>query len=254
MTGYGLRLKTGDTFDITRTRRDLEASAYRCVETVQEHGEFAVRGSIMDIYPMGTDHPLRIDLFDDEIESLRIFDAETQLSIDRIPEIDLLPAREFPLSKEAISTFQDNWHLSFTVDARECPLYQDISSGMSPPGVEYYLPLFFDEMASLLDYLPDELLLFCGHIEPAMRQYWDSAASRYENLRHDIHRPILPPDRLLAHPDELFTAMKAYPRIDFETGEVSSFGFSALPNLAVDDRASAPLARLKSSTAQPRRG
>ena len=248
--GSSLHLDIGQLFDIQQMRLKLQANSYRCVETVSGHGEFAVRGSIMDIFPMGSDLPYRIDLFDDEIESLRTFDPETQISIDKVDKIRLLPAREFPLSNEAINKFQDNWHLHFESDPRNCPLYQDVSQGLSPPGIEYYLPLFYDGLESLFDYLPQDLLVFTGDIEAAMRQHWEAAANRYENLRYDVQRPILPPSEILASPDEIFSRLKAYPRIDvrgenFDAKEDQAFPFSKLPDLSVNERAANPFLKLK---------
>jgi transcription-repair coupling factor (superfamily II helicase) len=144
--GSSFVLDKGQQFDIESMRMRLTTSAYRCVDTVFEHGEFAVRGSIMDIFPMGIDHPFRIDLFDNEIESIRVFDPETQRSIEQVESIRLLSAREFPLTDEAINRFQDRWHQHFQGNPRNCSIYQDVSQGLSPPGIEYYLPLFFDEL------------------------------------------------------------------------------------------------------------
>ncbi|MCH7743209.1 MAG: transcription-repair coupling factor [Proteobacteria bacterium] len=248
--GSSLHLDIGQHFDIQEMRVKLQANAYRCVETVSGHGDFAVRGSIMDIFPMGSDLPYRIDLFDDEIESLRTFDPETQISIDKVDKIRLLPAREFPLSNEAISRFQDNWHLHFESDPRNCPLYQDVSQGLSPPGIEYYLPLFYNGLESLFDYLPQDLLVFTGDIEATLRRYWESAANRYENLRYDIQKPILPPGEILESPDEIFSRLKAYPRVDirgdnFDAKEDQTFSFSRLPDLTVNERGSNPFLKLK---------
>lgn len=248
LLGSSLQLELGMQFDITSMRRRLEASAYRCVETVQEHGEFAVRGSIMDIFPMGSNVPYRVDVFDDEIETLRTFDPETQLSIERVDGVNLLPAREFPLSNDAINTFQDNWALQFAGNPRECPIYQDVASGISPPGIEYYLPLFFNEMETLLDYLPADVLVFTGNIEANLREQWDHAQARYESLRYDIQKPILDPGLILTSPDELFARLKQYPRVDLtepESGKGQAFDFTTLPDLTVNDRSSEPLTNLK---------
>jgi len=248
--GSSLHLDIGQKFDLQEMRRKLQANAYRCVETVFEHGEFAVRGSIMDIFPMGSDLPYRIDLFDDEIETLRTFDPETQISIDRVDKIRLLPAREFPLSDDAINTFKDNWHQNFKSSPRDCPVYQDVSQGLSPAGIEYYLPLFYEQLESLFDYLPEDLLVFTGDIEATLRQYWDSANSRYENLRYDINRPILPPAEILESPDKIFARLKSFPRVDVRSGTATrkahGFSFSALPDLTVNERGSEPLLKLKS--------
>jgi len=251
MLGSSLMLDVGQTFDIDEMRHKLEASAYRCVETVYEHGEFAVRGSIMDIFPMGSDTPFRIDLFDDEIESLRTFNAETQLSIEKVGQIRLLPAREFPLDRDTISQFQDRWHQIFDVDARACPLYQDVSSGLSPTGIEYYLPLFFDQVELLLDYLPENSLIFSlDKIEESAQAFWKNAIFRHENLRYDRERPILEPSRIFVPVDELFGCFKEYPhvhlvqeQIEERPGRINHLS-KVLPDLSVNERSNRALQRL----------
>ncbi len=140
---------------------------------------------------MGSETPFRIDLFDDEIDSLRTFDPESQRSIDKIEQIRLLPAREVPLTTEAINKFKHNWRNTFETDHRRCPTYQDVSNGFAPPGIEYYLPFFFDETATLFDYLPkDTLIITDGSLETSCQQFWNDVNNRYEEHRHDIERPI----------------------------------------------------------------
>jgi transcription-repair coupling factor (superfamily II helicase) len=246
--GSSLILDVGQKFDINAMRRQLESAAYRCVETVSEHGEFAVRGAIMDVYPMGSDLPYRLDLFDDEIESLRTFDPETQLSIDRVASVHLLPAREYPLTEQAIKQFQNQWHLTFKGDARKCPIYQDVSQGLSPAGVEYYLPLFFDAAESLFDYLPDNSLVVGEDIDAILRRHWRDAEARYDSLRYDIQKPILPPGDILLDADQLFTACNQRPRLEIrETGveQGDQFAFSSLPNVAINERGQQPLENLQ---------
>jgi len=155
-----LVVEKGQQFSLTQMTRRLQQTGYRCVDTVIEHGEYAVRGALMDIFPMGSEQPYRIDLFDDEVESLRTFDPETQRTIEQIDSIRLLPAKEYPLDQNGISHFRDSWHETFNVDHRNCPLYQDVSDGIAPAGVEYYLPLFFDQCDTLFDYLPEQSLIF----------------------------------------------------------------------------------------------
>ena len=245
--GSSLMLNTGQKFDIAKMRRQLQGAAYRAVETVYDHGEYAVRGAIMDIYPMGSEYPLRIDLFDDEIDSLRTFDPETQRSIEQISEISLLPAREFSLTGNAIREFQNRWFLKFPGDARECPLYRDVSQGISPAGIEYYLPLFFETLSTLFDYLPEETLVFCDNIESKLREHWQEAEDRYENLRYDIRRPILPPGDIILAPDELFTLLKDYPRIDFreqQDNKAINFDYLNLPDVTIREKSQNPLADL----------
>ncbi len=250
--GAGIVLARGQKFDITQMRRRLQEAAYRAVDTVYEHGEFAVRGAIMDIFPMGSDYPYRIDLFDDEIDTLRIFDPETQGSIEQVEQVSLLPAREFPVHADAISYFQDRWFETFQSDdarqgTRECAIYRDISQGLLPAGIEYYLPLFFDKLATLFDYLPENTLVFCADIESKLREHWQETNDRYENLRYDIEKPILPPAELMLKPDEIFSRLKNYPRIDFREGgnKGEKFAYTRLPDLSVNQRSQEPLALLK---------
>ncbi len=160
LQGNTLLLKTGQTLNIDNWRLQLEAAGYHHAENVYEHGEYAVRGAILDIYPMGSNLPYRIDLFDDEIETLRTFDPETQRSIDRIDQIELLPAHEFPWHKEARSGFRNRWFEHFPHSDKDSPVYQDVSNGITPPGIEYYLPQFFEQTATLFDYLPASTLVF----------------------------------------------------------------------------------------------
>lgn len=136
-------LKKGDKLNIDTTRLRLEKAGYHCVNQVKEHGEFAVRGSIVDLFPMGSEWPYRIDLFDDEIDSIRTFSPETQRSSDKVDKIEMLPAKEFPLHDDAIEFFRQNWRSQFTGNPLNCPVYQDITEGICTPGIEYYLPLFF---------------------------------------------------------------------------------------------------------------
>jgi transcription-repair coupling factor (superfamily II helicase) len=144
ITGSGLVLSKGQKLDIIAEQRRLEASGYRNVPQVAEPGDFAVRGALIDIFPMGTSEPYRIELFDDEVESIRSFDPETQRSQQQVEKIELLPAREFPLTEAAAKDFRGNLRERFPIDVRRCPLYQDMKEGVTPGGIEYYLPLFFE--------------------------------------------------------------------------------------------------------------
>lgn len=213
LLGNSLMLTKGETIKLEQMRLNLEKAGYRCVDTVYEHGEFAVRGSLLDIFPMGSDLPYRIDLFDDEIETLRTFDPETQLTLEQVDKIQLLPAKEFPLDKAGISRFKQQWHERFDVDHRACPVYQDVSDGISPPGIEYYLPLFFESCSTLFDYIPANTQVYAlGDIEKSAENFWIELMRRYESRRGDLQRPILPPRDIYLTIDELFGALKAYPR------------------------------------------
>ncbi|WP_137971794.1 transcription-repair coupling factor [Pseudomonas sp. F(2018)] len=252
LLGSGLLLDVGQKLDVEGMRARLEAAGYRCVDTVYEHGEFAVRGALIDLFPMGSDTPFRIDLFDDEIETLRTFDPETQRSVDKVESIRLLPAREFPLEKKAVTDFRGRFRERFDVDFRRCPIYQDLASGITPAGIEYYLPLFFEETGTLFDYLPGDTQVFSlPGIEQAAEQFWTDARNRYEDRRVDPERPLLPPADIFLPVEDCFARLKHWPRVvvsqeDVEVG-VGRERFDArpLPDLAIQAKASEPLAALR---------
>lgn len=246
ISGNSFLLKVGDRFDMNATRAQLAACGYRQRDNVYEHGEFAVRGAIMDIYPMGAAQPFRIELFDDEIESLRLFDAESQRSTGKVNDITLLPAAEFPLSAEGIARFRSNFRDTFDVDTRHVPLYQDVTDGLAAPGLEYYLSLFFDDMATLFDYLPDDVrLIELADCQDAISHFWADVEQRYESHRHDIHRPILAPWQLYLRPEELGAALKQHPRArQHHSEQAITFDVDTMPPLTADVRANNPLALL----------
>jgi transcription-repair coupling factor (superfamily II helicase) len=239
---HSLVLAAGDRLDTTRYRLQLEHAGYRCVETVAERGEFAVRGSIIDVFPMGAPAPYRIDLFDDEVESLRSFDPDSQRTIDRVTRIELLPAREIPLDADAIARFRQNWHALFDVDVRRVPIYQDVSQGIAPSGIEYYLPLFFDQLAVLFDYLPAATLVVSDtDMSDAVASFRASVYQRYESLRHDVERPIVAPDQLFLRVEELHGAINERAQIVIGGGRHShTFVTRPLPELSAQHRSRNP--------------
>lgn len=246
--GSVLLLETGQRLDIDTMRQHLNAAGYRCVDTVYEHGDYAVRGALLDLFPMGSRLPFRIDLFDEEIETLRTFDPETQRSIDKVDRIHLLPAREFPLDKSALTGFRARFRERFTVDHQQCPIYQDISDGVIPPGIEYYLPLFFDELSTLFDYLPENTQLFSlPGIEASADQFWNDVRDRYEQQSVDPTRPLLPPAELFLPVAECFAQLKRYPRIIChdellpENVGTTNFDCSPPPQLPLDNKHERPL-------------
>ena len=252
LLGSSLVLDIGQKLDVEQMRTRLEAAGYRCVDTVYEHGEFAVRGALIDLFPMGSALPYRIDLFDDEIETLRTFDPENQRSIDKVESIRLLPAREFPVRKESVTGFRARFRERFDVDFRRCPIYQDLSTGITPAGIEYYLPLFFDETSTLFDYLPEDTQVFSlPGIEQAAEHFWKDVRSRYEDRRVDPERPLLPPAELFIPVEDCFAHLKSWPRVvvsqdDVETGiGRERFPASRFPELAIDAKASEPLGALR---------
>jgi len=252
LLGSSLVLDVGQKLDVEQMRLRLEAAGYRCVDTVYEHGEFAVRGALIDLFPMGSALPYRIDLFDDEIETLRTFDPENQRSIDKVESIRLLPAREFPLKKEAVTGFRARFRERFDVDFRRCPIYQDLSTGITPAGIEYYLPLFYEETATLFDYLPEDSQVFSlPGIEQAAEQFWNDVRNRYEERRVDPERPLLPPAELFMPVEDCFARLKLWPRVvasqqDVEPGiGRERFNAQTLPELAIESKASEPLGKLR---------
>ena len=249
---HSLMLDVGQTLDMEALRLRLERNGYSCVSQVMEHGEFAVRGAIIDLFPMGSKTPYRIDLFDDEIESIRSFDPETQLSQDTVERVRLLPAREFPLTQEAITRFRQAYRAEFEGDPARSAIYKDITEGIAPPGIEYYLPLFFEQTTTLFDYLPDNAVVVLEEgIDSAVASFWGEVGQRYEQRRHDPERPLLAPERVFLPPQAFDQGMKDLPRIDchhfeVEDGQgVHNFAARTPPLLTVNARAPQPLAALE---------
>ena len=194
VSGSSLVLEAGQKLDPAQFRTNLDRNGYANVATVFEHGEFAQRGSLIDVYPMGSPLPFRIDLLDDEVDTLRTFDPQTQLTVDKVEAINLLPAREYPLNKGAIQHFQMAWYAAFDSDPDQCSVFTEVSAGRSPGGCEYYLPLFFDHCATLFDYLPaDAAIVTTGDHHAAAEHFWREATSRFTEYGIDPRRPLLPP-------------------------------------------------------------
>lgn len=254
LQGHSFSLKVGQAFDIISYRSQLESVGYRYVDTVYEHGEFTVRGAIFDVYPMGSDIPVRIELFDDEIDSLRSFDPETQRSKNKLNELQILPANEFPWDTQSRLKFRNNWLDKFPNAAANVPLIRNIKDAIKPHGIEYYSPLFFDEMATLFDYLPDNTLVITPtEISESINHIWSDIQNRYEDRRHDIQRPILPPQELFISIDAFFSVLKNYPRLSLnqamqkEAAGRVNLPFEHLKEVAIDDSSSDPTGKLKTA-------
>ena len=249
-----LYLERNQTLDPTEFRRNLEKSGYLHVGQVMSHSEFSVRGSIIDLFPMGSDKPFRIDLFDDEIDSIRYFDPSTQRSLEEVNNIRLLPAREFPTDKEAISGFRTRYLDQFSQSANndhESVLYQ-VSKGTMPGGIEYYLPLFFENTASLFDYLhEDSLLVFAHDIPAASERFWTDLQNRYEQYQYNLARPLLPPEKLFLTEQELNGYLKQWPsaKITSEIVKKSAtntpFSTQAVSNIGIDTLATNPYSAIQ---------
>ena len=241
-------LQCGSRLDREAFRLRLQHGGYRQSSQVIEHGDYAIRGSIIDVFPMGSDQPFRIDLLDDEIETLRLFDVETQRSLQIVDAINILPAREFPLSPDGIACFRRNWRLAFEGRPGASTIYQDVCEGLAPAGIEYYLPLFFDRLETLFDYIPPEsLLILDGDPEQAMDAFRRSVAERFDQLSHDVDRPLLGPERLFLDAATMTEHLAGFAQLtmsglnlDGHSGSIE-FGTRAPIKLPIDARATEPL-------------
>lgn len=250
--GQSFTLKKGDRLDPEQLRQRLVKAGYHVVDTVYEHGECAMRGAIVDIFPMGSEQPFRIDLFDDEIDTIRWFDPESQRSTELADEINLLPAREFPLDAAGISLFKKRWFDFFESDPKECPLYLDIVQGIAPGGIEYYLPLFFAETSTLFDYLPDNTLIFHpSALESDIALTWQEVSQRYEERRHDRRHPVLKPADLFLRDNEIYAGLGKCRCVRYgkeilaESSAKYNFTYPQLPDLSIDHKLVNPLQRLE---------
>ncbi len=258
---HSFHLEPGQRLDREDFRRRLEHAGYRAVSQVLEHGEFAVRGSLFDLFPMGNPLPFRIDLFDDEIESLRTFDPETQRSLARVERIHSLPAREFPLDEDGIARFRRAFRNRFAADPQGCGVYREVSAGNAPGGIEYYLPLFFEGMATLFDYLPrDTLAIQWQGTREAAADFFAQVGGRYEQRRHDPERPLLPPAELYLAPEALQARIAALPGIEVQVPGIPkrrkgfaachNFPTATLPPLGIQARSQRPAAALQAFLAE----
>ncbi len=237
----------GSKLPTDELRRQLTTAGYTHVTQVLSPGEYSFRGGLIDLFPMGSHLPYRIDLSDDEIESLRTFDPDTQRSIYKVNEVRLLPAREFPLDEEGQTTFRNNFRARFEGDPSRSKFYKDVSNGIAPAGIEYYLPLFFEHTAVLADYLPPQTTVVLHHdVQPAVEQFWRDTLARYDMVRGDLSQPVLPPNELFLPADQFFGMLKPFARSEITAGNNPSPRAEPLPPLAVERRADNPLHRLQS--------
>lgn len=226
-----LMLKLGQRLDLLAFRERLVGAGYTSVTEVQTQGEFAVRGALIDLFPMGSNAAYRLDLFDDEIESIRTFDPETQRSTDKVSEIRLLPARDFPTDKDGVETFRRRYREYFPGDPSRSRIYADVSKKLMPGGIEAWLPLFFTQTSTLFDYLPKgALAISLCELEAALAEDWRQINERYERHRGDIERPLMKPADLFVAPERALQSLAELPRVEMaaETG----FELAAAPLLS----------------------
>ncbi|HEX7889804.1 MAG TPA: transcription-repair coupling factor [Ramlibacter sp.] len=253
LAGYTFHFRVQQKLDEAKLKAQLTLAGYNHVTQVVSPGEYAVRGGLIDLFPMGSAVPFRVDLFDDEVDSIRTFDPDSQRSLYPVPEVRLLPGREFPMDDEARARFRSRWRELLEGDPTKSRIYKDMGNGVATAGIEYYLPLFFEETATVFDYLGDtSSVVLHGDLEPAFQRFWQDTRDRYRLVQGDPERPVLPPEALFLNAEQFYTRANAHPQLavrnqaqDVEHSAV----FQQLPDLSVVRGAEEPLAKLKAHAA-----
>jgi transcription-repair coupling factor (superfamily II helicase) len=259
MAAYTFHFKHKQRLDEAALKAQLTLAGYAHVSQVVSPGEYAVRGGLIDLFPMGSAVPYRVDLFGDEVDSIRTFDPDSQRSLYPVPEVRLLPGREFPMDEDARARFRARWREKMEGDPTKVRLYKDIGAGIATAGIEYYLPLFFDQTATIFDYLGDAAsLVLHGEIDESLKRFWTDTRERHRFLQHDRERPLLPPEELFLRPEDFFTLGGALPVLALRgsepvKGQEAASGDTAwarpLPDLAAERGAPEPLAKLQQHVA-----
>ncbi len=260
LAGYTFEFKVKQRLDEAQLKAQLTLAGYNHVTQVVSPGEYAVRGGLIDLYPMGSAVPYRVDLFDDEIDSIRTFDPDSQRSLYPVPEVRLLPGREFPMDEAARSRFRSRWRELLEGDPTRSRIYKDMGNGVATAGIEYYLPLFFEDTATVFDYLPANAgraatVVLHGELEPAFQRFWQDTRERHRLVHGDPERPVLPPDALFLSAEQFFTRCNAHAQLAMrplaEADAAQAYPtLSALGNLSVERGAEEPLQRLKAHIAR----
>jgi transcription-repair coupling factor (superfamily II helicase) len=250
LSGHTFFFRQGDKLNEAALKLQLQQAGYDPVSAVMRPGEYSIRGGLIDLYPMGSNLPYRLDLFGDEIEQIRAFDPDTQRSLYPVKEVRLLPGHEFPFDDASRTAFRNRWREVFEGDPTRCSIYKDANLGIPSAGIESYLPMLFEEKSSLFNYFPrsgDPVWIWSiGDIEETIRGFWKDTQSRYEFLKHDLDRPILPPKELFLDVDEFFTLAKPHARITLESDPSDQAHFYPVPDLAVHRRDADPISKLRS--------
>lgn len=266
LAAYTFHFETGQKLDEAALKAQLTLAGYQHVTQVGSPGEYAVRGGLIDLYPMGSAEPYRVDLFDDEIDSIRAFDPDSQRSLHAVPQVRLLPGREFPMDEDARAKFRHRWRELMEGDPTRSRIYKDMGAGLATAGIEYYLPLFFDETATVFDYLGAEATLALhGDLEAAFSRFWQDTRERWRMAQSDAAHPVLAPQALFLSAEDFYVAAKAHPQLalraaphtqapqgDADADAASGAEFAPLPALAVARGAPDPLARLQQHMAAAR--
>jgi transcription-repair coupling factor (superfamily II helicase) len=250
LAGYTFHFKVKQKLDEARLKGQLTLAGYQHVTQVVSPGEYAVRGGLIDLFPMGSLVPYRVDLFDDEIDSIRTFDPDSQRSLYPVPEVRLLPGREFPMDDDARAKFRSRWRELLEGDPTRSRIYKDMGNGVATAGIEYYLPLFFDETATVFDYLGDAAtVVLHGDLEPAFQHFWQDTQERYRIVRTDPERPALPPEALFLTAEQFHTQVNARALLVIRpaVSDTADNAFAQqLGDLSVVRGADDPLSRLQS--------
>lgn len=249
LAGYTFHFKVKQKLDEARLKSQLTLAGYTHVSQVVSPGEYAVRGGLIDLFPMGSAVPYRVDLFDDEIDSIRTFDPDSQRSLYPVPEVRLLPGREFPMDDDARARFRNRWRELLDGDPTKSRIYKDIGNGVATAGIEYYLPLFFEETATVFDYLGNEAtVVLHGDLEPAFQRFWQDTKDRYRLVKDAPDRPALPPEALFLATEQFYARANDYAQLAIRPAiedVADNAHFQKLGEMSVVRGAEDPLARLK---------
>ena len=251
LAGYTFEFKVKQKLDEAKLKGQLTLAGYSHVTQVVSPGEYAVRGGLIDLFPMGSQVPYRVDLFDDEIDSIRTFDPDSQRSLYPVPEIRLLPGREFPMDDDARARFRSRWRELLEGDPTKSRIYKDIGNGVATAGIEYYLPLFFEQTATVFDYVgADATVVLHGDLEPAFQRFWQDTKDRYRLVQGDPERPALPPETLFLGTEQFYALANGHAQLALrsntpEEAATAYADISALPPMAAVRGTEDPLAKLK---------
>jgi transcription-repair coupling factor (superfamily II helicase) len=263
--GQSLSIHPGNILNIANFREQLEQVGYQCVSQVIQHADFAVRGSIIDIFPIGSKVPYRIELFDDEVDSIRTFDTDSQRSIEKVDQIEVFPTHEFPFDEESIKTFRKSYRNAFSEQGHNSLIYQEVSKGNTPGGLEYYIPLFVDHCETLFDYFPDNTtLITSNHLADATTRFWQEVNIRHEQRGFDLDRPPLPPETLFLDSQQVVTHVNAFKRIEIHDSNPTpdsenptpasqqiDYHCQPLPDLSLNNESDQPLQNLTTFLSEP---
>ena len=250
LAAYTFHFKQKQKLDEAALKSQLTLAGYNHVSQVVSPGEYAVRGGLIDLYPMGSPVPYRVDLFGDEVDSIRTFDPDSQRSLYPVPEVRLLPGREFPMDEASRAAFRDRWRERMEGDPTKSRIYKDMGTGVATGGIEYYLPLFFDETSTLFQHMgTDAALVLHGEITETLESFWNETRERHRFLQHDPERPLLPPEDIYLKVEEFFNHANAHAQLAVRGKEPTGWA-RPLPDLSVERGGQDPLRKLEQHIAQ----